>query len=105
LEIFSVATTLLCMGRYKLARLEAGAYACVVYSRRNIEHKAALGLAGILWIAGITLLLCIAFGVPRLRGSEEKPPKGGTTNQVPLAFQRVSQDDFFLFGDTIFPVI
>src|SRR5262245_47097709 len=40
------------------------------------------GLAGILWLAGIGLLLCSAFGVPRLRGSEGQPPKGGTPNQV-----------------------
>ena len=40
------------------------------------------GLAGILWIAGIALLLCSAFGVPRLRGSEGEPPKGGTPNQA-----------------------
>jgi len=27
-------------------------------------------------------------GVPCLRGSEGKPPKGGTPNQMPCAFQR-----------------
>jgi hypothetical protein len=46
------------------------------------------GLAGILWIAGIALLLCSAFGIPRLRGSEGAPPEGGTPNQVPPVFQR-----------------
>src|SRR6185312_14829786 len=48
--------------------------------------NATFGLAGILWIAGMALLLCSAFGVPRLRGSEGQPPKGGTPNQVPPVF-------------------
>jgi len=31
--------TLLCMARYKLARLGFGAYACVVHPRTRIEHE------------------------------------------------------------------
>jgi Dolichyl-phosphate-mannose-protein mannosyltransferase len=54
--------------------------------------NATFGLAGILWIAGMALLLCSAFGVPRLRGSEGQPPKGGTPNQVPPVFQQSSTD-------------
>jgi dolichyl-phosphate-mannose-protein mannosyltransferase len=50
------------------------------------------GLAGFLWIAGITLLLCSTFGVPPLRGSEEGPPKGGTPNHVPPVFQQPNTD-------------
>ena len=50
------------------------------------------GLAGTLWIAGIAFLLCSAFGVPRLRGSERQPPEGGTPNQVPPVFQRSATD-------------
>ncbi|MFL6501829.1 MAG: ArnT family glycosyltransferase, partial [Candidatus Udaeobacter sp.] len=50
------------------------------------------GLAGFLWMAGIALLLCSAFGVPRLRGGERAAPKGGTPNQVPLVFRRSATD-------------
>ena len=50
------------------------------------------GLAGILWIAGIALLLCSAFGVPRLRDSEGNPSKGGTPNQLPPVFQQSTTD-------------
>ena len=50
------------------------------------------GLAGVLWIAGIALLLCSAFGLQRLRGSEGKPPKDGTPSQVPPVFQQSTTD-------------
>jgi hypothetical protein len=50
------------------------------------------GIAGILWIAGMALLLCSTFGVPRLRGSGGRPPKGGTPNQVPPVFQQSVTD-------------
>jgi 4-amino-4-deoxy-L-arabinose transferase-like glycosyltransferase len=62
----------------------------------DVRYAAAptetFGLAGFLWIAGIALLLCSAFGVPRLRGSEGEPPKGGTPNQVPLVVPRSATD-------------
>lgn len=54
--------------------------------------NATFGLAGMLWIAGIALLLCSAFGVPRLRGSEGEPPKGGTPNHVQSVFQQSATD-------------
>jgi 4-amino-4-deoxy-L-arabinose transferase-like glycosyltransferase len=54
--------------------------------------RETFGLAGILWIAGIVLLLLSAFGVPRLRGSEGKPPEGGTPSETPQVFQESATD-------------
>jgi len=60
--------------------------------RYALAPNETFGVAGILWIAGIGVLLCSAFGVPRLRGSEGQPPKGGTPNQVPPVFQQSTMD-------------
>lgn len=77
----------------------------VVALSADLRYAAApgktFGLAGILWIAGIALLLCTAFGVPsarnavasadrRPRGSQEKPPKGGIPNQAPIVERSVT---------------
>ena len=60
--------------------------------RYAVAPSETFGVAGVLWIAAIALLLCSAFGVPRLRGSEGKPPKGGTPNQMPPVFQQPTTD-------------
>ena len=75
-------------GRDWLFRLFGAAIAMLSVLAADIRYAAmpreTFGLAGILWIAGIVLLLLSAFGVPRLRGSDVEPPKGGTPNRVAL---------------------
>jgi hypothetical protein len=39
--------------------------------------------------------------VPRLRGAREKPPKGGTPNRVPSAFQQPFKRAFLKFSKNL----
>ena len=79
---FSSDATRTHVNRGRLFYLFGVTIAVLLVLAADLRYAAApsetFGLAGILWIAGIALLLCSAFGVPRLRGSETEPPKGGT---------------------------
>ena len=80
----SDATARTHVNRSRLFYLFGVTIAMLLVLAADLRYAAApsetFGLAGILWIAGMALLLCSAFGVPRLRGSGE-PSKGGTPNQ------------------------
>jgi len=93
---FSSDATRTHVNRGRLFYLFGVTIAVLLVLAADLRYAAApsetFGLAGILWIAGIALLLCSAFGVPRLRGSETEPPKGGTPNEVPPVFQQSSAD-------------
>ncbi len=75
------------VNRNRFSYRAALAIAVLAVLAADLRYVAApnetFGVAGILWLAGICLLLCSAFGVPRLRGSEGKPPEGGTPNRQP----------------------
>jgi len=76
------------VNRSRFSYRAALAIAVLAVLAADLRYVAApnetFGVAGILWLAGICLLLCSAFGVPRLRGSEGKTPKDETPNQQPL---------------------
>ena len=84
------------VNRSRLFYWSGVAIAVLLVLAADLRYTAAptetFGLAGILWIASMVLLLCSAFGVPRLRGSVGQPPKGGTPNQVPPVFQQSTVD-------------
>ena len=84
------------VNRSRLFYLLGVGMAMLLVLAADLRYSAAptetFGLAGILWIGSLVLLLCSAFGVPRLRGSQGEPPKGGTPNQVPLVFPRSATD-------------
>src|SRR5260370_38799074 len=88
----SDATARTRVNRSRLFYLSGVTIAMLLVLAADLRYAAAptetFGLAGILWIAGIALLLCSAFGVPRLRGYGGKPPKGVTPNQVPPVFRQ-----------------
>jgi len=95
---FSSDATRTHVNRGRLFYLFGVTIAVLLVLAADLRYAAApsetFGLAGILWIAGIALLLCSAFGVPRLRGSETEPPKGGTPSQVPPVFQQSTADPY-----------
>src|SRR5262249_1907612 len=99
----SGATTPTRVNRGRLFFLSGVTIAMLLVLAADLRHAVAptetFGLAGILWIAGIALLLCSAFGVPplsrdssELRGSEREPPEGGTSNQVSPVLQQSTTD-------------
>ena len=71
---FSSDATRTHVNRGRLFYLFGVTIAVLLVLAADLRYAAApsetFGLAGILWIAGIALLLCSAFGVPRLRGLE-----------------------------------
>ena len=84
------------VNRSRLFYLLGVGIAMLLVLAADLRYAAAptetFGLAGMLWIGGLVLLLCSAFGVPRLRSSDGELPKGGTPNQVPLLFPRSATD-------------